>query len=326
MKNETLITLCGSNYGETYIPATCNIENCKVVNLFTRGSQKSQQVSKKFSIPLYKNFEEAISESNLAILATNDDVNTKLSKALFDSKVPFILEHPIKTHNLESIISLSNKHKIPFLLNTHFTSTVPIKKFIASFENISKYSEVQLIEVSANSRTLFSTLDIIEKLVGLDDISVISSTNLGDNHLNHVLNISGKNVVLNLQTWENELDDSSDCIVGHSIRVNFNTGNLLLANSFGPIVWSPIYSTNYPTDYTIHELFEDKNKKLDVANYRINANKDIITQLIESNFEECKAYYERYLRVSKAWETLLPTHTKTLQSKEIDHRIWKISK
>ena len=163
-----------------------------------------------------------------------------------------------------------------------------------------------IISMSANSRTLFSLIDILMRCF-------CHSTNTTDNPIYPSLNnlvitplnddgsylscqfhlqIPPLNDTHNQQTipchlvyqaWQGEQDDSKDSPLGHQITMTYPDGVLSLQGTFGPCLWSPLVaSMNAPQTVFCQDLTQQTHKATvnDLLHWREKANHFSMQQLI----------------------------------------------
>jgi len=324
MKKNNVI-LCGSNYGSVYIDVIDSCEHLKLVGVLSKGSTASQNLALQNNVPLITTIEDNELNPDIAIVSATASANQAIASSFLERGVKVLLEHPISSNDLKRVIESSEKGNTPFLLNTHFPYSKPARKFIEKCNFISTHSNLEHIEITVNSRTLFSMLDILTSILPTNDIEISSITRTSEKYCLFILKSGNVSITVNYQNWINLHDDSSDCPVGHAIRAIFTHGNLSMMGSFGPLMWSPVYSKAFPPSLRVNQLAHIENLKQDIIDLRINANIFKINELLNiHNTNDLSCEYALKLKICELWEELTSEKPQVLETTNISEPLWKI--
>lgn len=332
------ILLCGTQYGRTYLSAISELEyetsNVELYALIARGSDFSQRCSEQYGVPLFKAVKELPESIDLACVAIGGEDGAGIAEALIKQGTSILIEHPVAPEQLQRLLNASVQYNTMVHVNSHFPELPPIAAFIDAFRKLKRKTDPHFINISCNSRTLYSILDIIGRCSGtpiLDEIT--NSIGVDRRYQSFGFKLEGVPGIMNVQCWKSITDDSKDSPLGHFIQVNFPTGILSLNGTFGPTLWHPLAAGGVPEQFPLYSYLDAQNdiniRKL--IKWRTHANKISIQRLsnainaLGELKDDCFWLHPTYLKsLSHQWQLIktklsLSPHPDTLIVPEIEN-------
>ena len=302
------VLLCGTQYGQTYLPAIFQANDLALSGILAKGSDRSVRLAEQYSVPLYYSVQEVPKETDVAIVAINEQVATPIAKSLLQHGIDVLLEHPVHSHNLESIFDVAAKCDRTCHLNGHFSHLPPVSEFIQVCKNLNTINPPQIINVQCNSRTLFSTLEILMRCFGMFHLEQIGINKIGD-YCNLSMALDDIPLTLTYQQWRFKADDSKDSPLGHQINITYPQGVLNLGGTFGPCLWFPLIANGAPLATRIYSSVQDSLYKeqatiAELIQWRKYANQHSIQELLANCSVNPHNQQKFVLHLSKMWSQL----------------------
>lgn len=247
--------MCGTEYGQTYLPAIYQKKGFELAGILARGSHQSIRLAEQHGVNLYTNVNDIDEPIDIACVAINETVGTPIAQQLLQKGISTLVEHPISINSIQQLITTAANSNSRCQINSHFAELPPIADFIRACKILNETSEPGVITIFCNSRTLFSTLDVLMRCFGLIHLQQLSTCSA--NHYQHcTMLLSGDSIpkvtcTLVYQQWRYEQDNSMDSPLGHQISITYPEGVLNLTGSFGPCLWFPLMAAGIPNEYPL---------------------------------------------------------------------------
>lgn len=284
MKNIQInqILLCGTQYGQTYLPAIYAARDMELAAILARGSEHSARLAAQAGVDMYQELDAVEEYFDLALVVIGGEPGLNIAKKLLMMGVPVLIEHPLSKKAYQELAEVAEQKKVALHINSHFPELEPINSFIEQSINLTKEQAPLTVNLYANSRTLYSMLDILLRSLGsfnLEELKIdVVATNDAYSYAYFVLN--GIQCHLTYQRWRGEADDSKDAPLGHQLIFVYDKGTLSLNGTYGPCIWSPLVTSNYSRSSPIYTSFTaDTITKEDVTEWRVSANFKAIKSL-----------------------------------------------
>jgi pyochelin biosynthesis protein PchG len=295
-KRPIRVLLCGTQYGQTYLPAIFECKELELTGILAKGSDRSIRLSEQCNVPLFDStasLQKTDETFDLACVAINDTIATPLATSLLQLGVPVLVEHPVHTENIDNLLTVAASTGGICHINSHFSKLPPIAEFIALCHKLNEVSSPLFINVSCNSRTLFSTLDILLRCFGengfgkidSNTLTVLHNTNKPSCYTVASLQIQLQQLpcTMTYQRWRGKKDNSQDSPLGHQILITYPEGTLSLGGTFGPTLWAPLVAARAPTTTPIYSQCNDEvyipPTVADIIHWRKYANQRAILDL-----------------------------------------------
>lgn len=244
------ILLCGTQYGQTYLPGIFASPDLELAAIVAQGSPRSIKIAEQAGVDLILKVEDIQQSPDCALVAVGGDAGFHLANELLTRKIPVLIEHPINEQHIKMLCDVAQINQTPIHINGHFALLPPIDEFIQLGRQLHATSHPLFIQIACNSRTLFSMLDIVQRVWGEQEIAITHHSNLGGKrHYYHAeFSIGETPCIMLYQAWRNTTDDSTDSPLGHHITVTYPQGVLILSSTFGPCLWFPLLAAGMPAN------------------------------------------------------------------------------
>ncbi|GAB4197755.1 MAG: hypothetical protein Tsb002_32190 [Wenzhouxiangellaceae bacterium] len=247
------ILVCGTNYGSTYIRAlTMAHDGLQLGGVLSRGSTRSRRYAQSYGVPHYSRVEQLAGEGfAIACVAVPGDAGVRLALDLLHSGLNIIIEHPLSEAQYQRLHSAATAQQRQLFINGHFADLdAPIAWLNALASNAARQPLLHL-SIDVNLRTIYSALDLVGRIWNrLDHLQVLPlrpDDQEGPEPFAMLALRAGSFVAhLLVQNYASEHDDGSATLLNHRLSACFANGNLLLAETNGPVLWYPTI-TSLPT-------------------------------------------------------------------------------
>lgn len=329
--NVKQVLLCGTRYGKSYLDAIDDCKELELAGLFARGSKDSIRLSQQYGAELFTNVDEINEPFDLSCIALPQEIGIKTAVALMQKHIPVLMEHPISLENLQLLLATAAKHSTRCHINSHFAYLAPITQFITSCKKLNGLSTALNINVSCNSRTLFSVIDILMRSFGTFSVSDPKVTVL-DPHGHYqscTFMLGAIPLTLTYQNWKYDIDDSNDSPLGHQITVTYREGVLNLGGTFGPCLWFPLSAGGLGKEVALYNQPEPVYLNR-VFYWRNLANRKALQDLSDVCDGNVPYYQQQgyLLQLCKIWQALINTfgEPKVIAGVDsIDQSCWQVT-
>lgn len=238
------ILVCGTNYGATYLRAlSMGDPDLQLAGIMSQGSERSVGYADHLRVPHYTSIEALPDTLDLACVAVPGDVGLTLAMGLMERGIHVLIEHPLDETQVARGLNKAQQHNVCFVVNGHFADLRAAQAFLQGLVTARQQSTVLHYTLSANLRTLYSALDILGRACG-----DLSKAHVIPDQVEHqkpalfrqlTLDMGESRAALICQNFSSERDDGSANLINHRVDAVFGHGNLLLAESNGPVLWFP---------------------------------------------------------------------------------------
>lgn len=244
------VLLCGAKYGQVYLPAIYQKKGFELAGIVARGSDQSIRLAEQYGVPFYTSIEQVDEPIDIACVAINETAGTPIARQLLHKGIATLVEHPVSATHIQQLIAAAENADTRVHINSHFAELPPVAEFIRLAQKLNQSHAPLIINICCNSRTLFSTIDILMRCFGLIQLDELSISPMND-YRNCTMRLRGDSVAnvsctLTYQQWRYEQDNSLDSPLGHQITLTYPQGVLQLGGSFGPCMWFPSLASGAP--------------------------------------------------------------------------------
>lgn len=237
------VLVCGTNYGASYIRALSGArEHITLAGILSNGSARSRTYAQRAQVAHYVHVDEISGgDIDLACVAVPGDAGHRLALALLDKGIHVICEHPVGPAQMRAALTVAQSHGLAFQVNAHFADLLAPQAFYRGLNVAKQLGPVLHYELALNLRTLYSGLDLLARSLGSHvDWEVVAPIGAQPAPFESILLTStGLRVSLLCQNFSSANDDGSATLLNHRCSATFAHGNLLLAESNGPVLWFP---------------------------------------------------------------------------------------
>ncbi len=236
------VLLCGTNYGASYVgPLLARPAGLRLAGILSRGSERSRAVARQLGVAHYAGV-DAVPEGavDAAIVAVPGEAGMALSEAFLARRVAVLAEHPWEPAALERMLDLASKRGTVFHVNAHFADLEEGAGTL--LRHAGNGRRPLYAHLTVNPRTLYSAIELLARALGaLEPASLAGLPAAGDAAVASFAVLQGTAVGVALtvlcQRAVSRLDDGSATLVNHRLELGYEDGILLMADTFGPVVW-----------------------------------------------------------------------------------------
>ncbi|MEX5710658.1 bifunctional Gfo/Idh/MocA family oxidoreductase/class I SAM-dependent methyltransferase [Parafrankia sp. FMc6] len=244
------VLLCGTGFGRFYATAVARTPGLTLAGVLSRGSSSSRNYAASLGVPHYGAVEaipdEALACVDLACVVIGSTISggagSEVARALLARGVPVIQEHPVHPDEMTRTLRIARQRGVQYRVNTHYPQVEPVRAFLAAARALRARSRPLFVDAAGPVHVLLPLVDILGRALGelrpwrfaaLDDPATAGP----------LRGITGElgGVPLTLRV-HNQLDPSdrdNHALLWHRIALGTQAGVLTLADTHGPVLWSP---------------------------------------------------------------------------------------
>lgn len=262
MSNRQRVVVCGTRFGEHYLAALRHPASpFELAGIVARGSERSRLLAEKLAVPLWRTIGEVPDDVDLACVAIRSRIvggdGSAIAEQLLRRGIAVLQEHPLHPTDIRRMQTLAAEHRTRYHVNTLYPSLPAAACFIDYARQSVRQQKPAFIELTTSLQLLYSSLDIIGRALG--SLTPFCATtpqpapHAAGAQIWPFRQMQGEfadiPVCINLQTTLDPRDPDHHSLVMHRIAIGGSEGNVCLAGSFGPVVWShAIYAEGYQQD------------------------------------------------------------------------------
>ncbi|WBB53406.1 Gfo/Idh/MocA family oxidoreductase [Verrucosispora sp. WMMD573] len=240
------VVVCGTRFGQVYLSAIARApERFELAGILARGSARSVALAKEYGVPLYASVAQLPDDIDVACVVVSTAVGggpgVELAKALLDRGIHVLQEHPVHPAELADCLRAARRAGAQYVVNTFYPHVEPVRRFISAARALVRLRKPVFIDAVCAVQVCFDLLDILAEVFdGLRPWSLAAVGNRTGRPLTSVDGqIAGVPLTLRVENRMQAGDDSTSLLL-HRITVGTDAGNLMLANTHGPVLWNPV--------------------------------------------------------------------------------------
>lgn len=243
------VVVCGTRFGQIYLAALARApERYRLVGILARGSARSRALAEQYGVPLYDAVEQLPDDVDAACVVVSSAVGggrgADLARALLERGVHVLQEHPVHPDELADCLRVARRTGTQYVVNTFYPYVEPVRRFTSAARALIRQRRPVFVDALCAVQVSFDLLDILAGI--FDGLRPWSVTPVGDSRGRPLTavhgTVAGVPLTLRVENRMKEGDDSSSLLL-HRITVGTDAGNLMLANTHGPVIWSPVLRT-----------------------------------------------------------------------------------
>ncbi|MDO3647775.1 Gfo/Idh/MocA family oxidoreductase [Nocardia mangyaensis] len=246
--------MCGTAFGRVYLRAVHDDPDLELAGVVSRGSAASAGYAKSYGVPHYIGVDELPDDIDIACVAVRAGAaggdGAKLAQHLLRRGIHVLQEHLLHPDELTDCLRTAREHGVRYRLNAFYPHLPPVRLFLAAAEILRERGRPLHVDAVAGSQVVYSLLDIIGRAVGglrpwaiadpvpvPADIAALTDSSPPYTPLHAV--IGGAPVSLRVQNQIHPGDPDNHALLLHRLAIAFEGGVLSLADTHGPVLWSP---------------------------------------------------------------------------------------
>jgi pyochelin biosynthesis protein PchG len=248
------VVVCGTGFGRTYLAGLRRPGlPVELVGILARGSERSHACARHYEVPLYTDPDQLPSTVDIACVVVSSGLNggrgAELAQRLMERDIHILQEHPLHHTELANCLRQARRRGVVYHINTHYVHVEAVARFIRAARALLAEQRPAFIDAVTGFQVLYPLLDILGRaLGGLRPWSLTGYPATGTEVLRTVDGtLAGVPATLRIQNQLQATEKDNGAHVMHRVTLATEGGDLLLANTHGPVLWSP--RLHMPPDY-----------------------------------------------------------------------------
>ncbi|MFH9619188.1 Gfo/Idh/MocA family oxidoreductase [Streptomyces pratensis] len=241
------IVVCGTRFGQVYLSALARASpgRFRPAGILARGSARSVALAEEYGVPLYDKVEQLPDDVDAACVVVSTAVGggrgAELAQALLERGIHVLQEHPLHPAELADCLRVARRAGVQYQVNTFYPHLEPVRRFISAARQLVRLRRPVFVDAMCAVQVSFDLLDILSGVFdGLGPWSVSPTAGGAGRPLTGMEGqIAGVPLTLRVENRMQAGDDSTSLLL-HRITIGTDAGNLMLANTHGPVIWSPV--------------------------------------------------------------------------------------
>ncbi|MFD3156847.1 Gfo/Idh/MocA family oxidoreductase [Haloimpatiens sp. FM7330] len=244
-KEKKRVIVCGTRFGQFYLEAiTRNLNRFELVGILAKGSNRSKKCAERYNTKLFTDIKDIPTNVDFACVVVKSSVmggeGTNIALDLLNRGISVLLEQPVHHKDIKECAKVANKNKLIFMVGNLYSNLDSIKNFISSARKLMATYSPNYIEVKFTTQVSYPLarylVDLFPRARSLKiDEGIRNCGNL------QLLTgcISGVPIIF---LADNRLDPKNpdSCLsMFHQISIGFESGTMMLCETFGNTVWIP---------------------------------------------------------------------------------------
>jgi thiazolinyl imide reductase len=250
------VVVCGTGFGRVYLSALRRQGMpFELTGILARGSARSQACARHYQVPLYTEAGQ-LPATDIACVVVNAGLNggrgAELAQDLLARGVHVLQEHPLLGTELSGCLRQARRSGVVYHLNTNYVHVDAVACFIGAARRLLDRQAPLFIDALSNFGVLYTLADILGQALGGVRPWSLTASQQPPGRAAEVLRtvngmLRGIPATLRIQNQIHPGQRDSGPHIMHRVTLATEGGNLLLANTQGPVLWSP--KLHMPADY-----------------------------------------------------------------------------
>ncbi len=246
--------VCGTAFGRIYMRGVHEDPTLELAGILSRGSSASRNCAERYGVPSYTDVDEIPGDIEIACVAVRAGVSggdgAELAQRLLRRGINVLQEHPLHPDELASCLRTARERGVVYRLNAFYPHLRPIRLFLRAAEIMRAHQPPLHVDAAAGGQVVYPLLDVVGRAVGrlrpwaLADpapippgLAALAAHPSPYAHVHCVL--GGVPMTLRVQNQMHPADPDNHALLLHRITIAFESGVLSLADTHGPVLWSP---------------------------------------------------------------------------------------
>ncbi|SDF43251.1 thiazolinyl imide reductase [Lentzea fradiae] len=248
------VVVCGTSFGRVYLRAVHEDPTVELAGVLSKGSPRSQHYADAYGVPSYHDPKEVPDDVDIACVVVRAGVaggaGAELAQSLLSQRIHVLQEHLLHPMELAECLHVARRHGVRYRVNAFYPHVEAVRRFLRAARAMRREQPPLFVDAMAGVQVLHPLLDVIARAVGglrpwrFADASPFPAE-LHDlarhpgpyTHLHGV--VGGTPVSLRVQNHVHPADPDNHALLLHRISLVFESGVLSLADTHGPVLWSP---------------------------------------------------------------------------------------
>ncbi len=250
------VLVCGTGFGRVYLAALRSAGMpFELAGILARGSERSRRCAEAYGVPLFTDLGQVGEDVDVGCVVVGSQVNggpgARIAVALLERGVHVLQEHPLHHGELADCLRAARRHGVQYAVNTNYVRLDAVSRFTAAARRLLEQQPALLVDAVTSVTVLYTLVDILGQALGGIrpwSLTAAPATGSGPAVLRSVDGVlAGVPTTLRVQNRLDPVRRDNGALVPHRVTLATAGGDLLLANTQGPVVWTP--RLHMPADY-----------------------------------------------------------------------------
>lgn len=248
------VLVCGTSFGRVYLRAVHDDPTVELAGVLSKGSRASYRYADAYGVPCYPAPDELPDDIDIACVVVRAGVaggsGAELSQRLMSRGIHVLQEHLLHPTELADCLRVARRHGVRYRVNSFYPHVAAVRRFLLAAQAMRHRQQPLFVDAMAGVQVLHPLLEVIGRAVGglrpwrfsdpappppaLDELARVPDPYT---HLHGV--VGGTPVSLRVQNQIHPADPDNHALLLHRLSLVFESGVLALADTHGPVLWSP---------------------------------------------------------------------------------------
>lgn len=262
--------VCGTSFGRFYLRALSQNPRLELAGILSTGSKASARLARELDVPHYTAINALPRSIDLACVVVRAGVSggagAEVACALLDRGTDVLQEHPLHPAELADCLRHARAAGTRYAVNSFYPHVRPVACFLHAAALLRRHQPPVFIDGLCGAQVLYPLLDVAARAAGQLRPSVLRRTGaaVAGPYTSLVGEIGGIPAMLRVQNQIHPADADNHALLLHRLTVGFESGILALADTHGPVLWSPRLHTHRDATHRL-VLQGPGTERLDVA-------------------------------------------------------------
>lgn len=248
------VLICGTGFGRIHLRAVVDDDSFELAGILSRGSDSSRSLAEEHGVACYTDVDDVPDTIDVACVVvpstTGAGEGSEIALRLLARGIHVLQEAPLLPDEIARALRCARDHQACFRVNTLYSEVDSMQSFLAAADAIRARQQPLFIDAACGVQVLYSLLDLSARCVGAlrpwrfadpstppDDVRALAVTPAPYSTVHGV--IGGIPLTLRVQNEIDPSDPDNHALLLHRISIGFEAGVLALADTHGPVLWSP---------------------------------------------------------------------------------------
>ncbi|WP_327250079.1 Gfo/Idh/MocA family oxidoreductase [Streptomyces sp. NBC_01320] len=243
------VLVCGTNFGRFYAEAARRRPGYALAGVLSRGSATSRAYAESLGVPFYTDVDDLPADIDAACVAVSSSISggqgTELARALMDRGIHVLQEHPVHLTELTDNLKHARRQGVQYRLNTHYPHVAPVRAFIDAARRLIGQQRPLFVDAATPVHLMHPLVDILGQALGtlrpwrFADPAPLPA-GIGPQPFRSLHGVfAGVPFTLRVHHQLDPSDRDNHALHWHRISLGTEGGVLTLADTHGPVLWSP---------------------------------------------------------------------------------------
>jgi len=243
------VLVCGTNFGRFYAEAVHRRPGYAPAGILSRGSAASRACAERLGVPHYTDVADLPAGIDAACVAVSSAISggqgTELARALMDRGIHVLQEHPVHLTELTDNLTHARRRGVQYRLNTHYPHVAPVRDFVDAARRLVAQQRPLFVDAATPVHLMHPLVDILGRAMGtlrpwrFADPAPLPA-DIGPQPVRSLHGmLAGVPLTLRVHHQLDPSDRDNHALHWHRISIGTEGGVLTLADTHGPVLWSP---------------------------------------------------------------------------------------